>query len=150
MTREGQDVEKSGVEFPKGLVPTDAVGIMESRLFTRGVRLLDFLCFALDPKGLKGEKRDVIKRITMARLHVSSLHNTSASILIHCRDVNVVCSPDPETVKLAPADSVCGFHCAIAGKNAFDKEYPATWLASDHFQHLKQEWLSVDAFAHVC
>ena len=75
MTEEGQNVEKSGMEFPQGLKQTEAVGLMESRQFTHGIRLLDFLFNALTARSLSRKKQGILAGITMERLHVSSSCN---------------------------------------------------------------------------
>ena len=72
ITKEGQDVEKRGPEFPQGLQLLEAVAFMESRQFTRGIRLLDFLVGALDPpSNMQRQKANVLRNIRKDRLHVS-------------------------------------------------------------------------------
>ena len=73
MTKEGKDVSKTGVELPRGLRPSEAIGFMELRQFTLGVELLDFLEDALQTARLSKRKEDVLKRIRMDRLHVRHL-----------------------------------------------------------------------------
>ncbi|KAK9864410.1 hypothetical protein WJX84_000409 [Apatococcus fuscideae] len=70
ITKEGQDVEKRGPEFPQGLQLLEAVAFMESRQFTRGIRLLDFLVGALDPpSNMQRQKANVLRNIRKDRLH---------------------------------------------------------------------------------
>lgn len=71
MTRGDQDVRRCGPEFPQGLHLSEAVAYMESRQFTRGLQLLDFLDEALrPPSNLKKDKQDVLGSIGRERLHV--------------------------------------------------------------------------------
>lgn len=81
LTKHGQDVQKSGPELPQGLQQSDAVGFMECRMFSRGIKLLDFLELAITraPANLKGDRGPVLRNISMDRLHVRlSSHHASA------------------------------------------------------------------------
>ncbi|KAK9818935.1 hypothetical protein WJX74_003009 [Apatococcus lobatus] len=70
MLKWDHEVDRAGPEFPQGLHLSEAVAFMESRQFTRGLELLNFLDEALRaPSNVSKHKQDVLSSIGRDRLH---------------------------------------------------------------------------------
>ena len=93
MTKVGHDVRRFGNEFSQGLHLSEAVALMESRQFTRGLQLLDFLDEALrPPSNFQKHKQDVLGSVGRDRLHVSFYSFSSSSVSLALLEAHTLLS----------------------------------------------------------